>query len=149
MQESFHEKVANAAEKIASLMPSYISSFSKEEKDGYIEVVLGNPSQEEKPIWISTAGEEITFVFAESHFHISDYSEETKAEELIEEMISAIVRIVTGVDLTYSAWLNDSSLGGGFIESKPQLNEIGTAFKKANKFKICGWEIESNQVINI
>ncbi len=149
MQESFHEKVATAAKTIAALMPSYISSFKKEDKDGFIEVILGNPSQEDKPIWITTTGEEITFAFAESHFHISDSSEETTPEKLIAEMISAIVRIVTGVDLTYSAWSGDRSLGGGFIEAKPQLGEIHKTFKKANQFKVWGWDIESNQIINM
>jgi len=149
VRESFHEQVATAAKTITGLMPSYISSFSSEYRDGFIEVLLGNPHQEDKPIWISTAGEEITFTFAESHFHISDYSDETKPEELIEEMISAIVRIVTGVDLTYSAWVGDRSLGGGFIEAKPQLEDIGKAFKKAKLFKIWGWDSESNQIINM
>ena len=149
MQDSFHEKVASAAEGITRLMPSYISSFSKEDKDGFVEVILGNPSQVDKPIWLSTAGEEITFCFAESHFHISDYSDECEPEELIEEMISAIVRIVTGVDLTYSAWVGEQSLGGGFIEAKPQLSEIGQTFKKAKTFKIWGWHSEDNQIINM
>ena len=148
MQGSFHEKVANAANSIASLMPSYISSCVIEKKDGFIDVTLNNPNQADKPIWISTAGEEITVAFAESHFHISDCSEESISEELIEEMVAAIVRIVTGVDLTYSAWVDDKSLGGGFIEAKPQLDEIGKTFKKANVFKIWGWDDESNQTIN-
>ena len=147
MQDSFHEKVAGAAKTIAALMPSYISSCAEEEKDGFIDVILNNPFQDDKPIWISTAGEEITFVFAESHFHISDYSDETKHEELIEEMVAAIVRIVTGVDLTYSAWVGDKSLGGGFIEAKPQLDDIQKTFKKAKLFKIWGWDNEDNQVI--
>ena len=146
MQDSFHEKVASAAESITRLMPSYISSFSKEDKDGFVEVILGNPSQEDKPIWLSTAGEEITFSFAESHFHISDYSDECEPEELIEEMISAIVRIVTGVDLTYSGLGRRAKLRWWFHRGKTtDSSEIGQTFKKAKTFKIWGWHSETTK----
>lgn len=148
MQESFHTKVVSAAKAITKLLPSYISSCVEEEKNGFVDITLNNPFQEDKPIWISTAGEEITFAFAESHLHIDEYTEDTTHEELIEEMITTIVRIVTGVDLTYSAWINEKNLGGGFIEVEPKLNEIQNTFKSANLFKVWGWDNEDNNVID-
>ena len=148
MQESFHAKVVSAAKTITKLLPSYISSCVEEEKNGFVDITLNNPFQEDKPIWISTAGEEITFAFAESHFHIDEYTEDTTHEALIEEMITTIVRIVTGVDLTYSAWINEKNLGGGFIEVEPKLNEIQNTFKSANLFKVWGWDNEDNNVID-
>ena len=148
MQETLNTQVIEAAKCIAKLMPSYIQSVQIEEKEGFVEVLLGNPSQQDKPIWLSTNGEEITFSFAESHFHINEYSDEVVPENLVEEMVSSIIRLVTGVDLTYSAWKDERSLGGGFLESKPALIEINNTFIKANQFKVWGWSIEDNQVIN-
>ena len=115
MQETLNTQVIEAAKCIAKLMPSYIQGVKVEEKEGFVEVLIGNPSQQDKPIWLSTDGEEITLSFAESHFHINEYSDEVVSEHLVEEMVSSIIRLITGVDLTYSAWKNERSLGEVFL----------------------------------
>jgi len=147
MQDALNIQVIDAANCLAKLMPSYIKDVSVENKDDYVDVILNNPTQPDLPIWLSTNGEEITLFFAESHFHINEYGDEVVPESLVEEMVSAIFRLITGVDLAYSAWNGDRSLGGGFVEAKPNLEEIKSSFRKANEYKVYGWLSESNMSI--
>ncbi len=138
-QEKLNCSVIECVESLTKLLPNFITSFSVNDERDYIEVEINNPFDPNLPIRLITAGEEITFTFGETHFHIAEYTENIRIENLVEELAVHIVGIVSNTDKTYSAWKNATSLGGGLLTAKVNLENMQKDFPKANKFKVIAW----------
>lgn len=146
-QEKLNKLTFDSAKFLAGTFTSYISGIRKEDIKNYVDIYLDNPSQPAKPLFLSTENEEITVAFGETHDHISAYNNETE-EELIEEMIIGIVKIITGVEKTYSAWDKGKWLGCGVLKSKPFTDDLkDSIFKDAKLFKVVAWNANDNEEI--
>lgn len=146
-QEKLNNLAIESTTFLADKLKSSINSIKIEKKEDYVDISLDNPSQPNKPLWISTDSKEITIAFAESHYHISSYNDETE-EQLIEQMIIGIINIVSGLEKTYSAWKGEKCLGGGSLSAEFNDNSIkDKSFKDAEIFKIVAWDISGNNEI--
>ena len=129
------------------MLPSYIAGISYKPSETGAAITLANPSQPDHPLTIFTDNKEITVMFGETHSHISDYDNDKREEDLVEDAILATVRLVTGIDETYSAWKEDRCLGGGMIYPNTKDEDIGRMFRKADRIKVTGWGVNQNREI--
>jgi hypothetical protein len=147
-QEKLNQRAIEAFTQLAAMLPSYIAGISHKQSKSGVSIALQNPSQHDHPLTIFTDNEEITIMFGETHSHISDYGNDKREEDLIEDAVIAIVRLVTGIDETYSAWTDDRCLGGGMIYPNAKDEDIGSMFRKATRIRVTGWGVNQNREIS-
>jgi hypothetical protein len=94
-------------------------------------------SQTEDAITLSSENCELTVEFGQSHWHISSYSDPLDLDSMKLTCIRDISRILNCEISTYSAWHDDTVLGGGSCtDSKDPITVCKDAFPNANRIII-------------
>ena len=136
--------ICNFIEKYYS---SSINDISYKSEENWIKVIIVGENDSSFEVW--SEGEEITIIFAESHWHIDNYSEPCNFSEIYENTLDSIFEILNGTLATYSCWVGDKSLGGGsFLKNeKFDANEVTTSyFKDAEVVHLKYWNKELEKI---
>jgi hypothetical protein len=139
-QHRLNEQVVLAASFLAQSLPHHLTAMRLKQHGDYYDIVLEHPHELSRPIEITTKGREITLSFGECHSHLDSVICETNEAGMVEEMVIAVVLLVSGAQVSYSAWEGDHCLGGGWFRRGTDGREGLDHFPQADRLRVVGWE---------
>lgn len=139
-QERINKFVVELGDFLDSYYSSQVQRISVEREGEWL--TLSIEGENDSIIELCTAGEEITFWFSETHWHIDNYDEPCGYELIYGDTIEDVMNILQGNEGTYSCWLNGKAKGGATFYDSTMEEIVITAkdsFKKFDEIRIKTW----------
>jgi hypothetical protein len=138
-QGELNEAAEKVFEFLSQHLPRRTNGWEKQEREGYIELVLQS-SWGQEYAWASTANREITVGFGHYHMHCTRMGgEDSTATNLTEDMLLFLVNVVSGMTRSYSASHQGQCQGFGILE-KSCANEVAfERFPQADSVDVLAW----------
>lgn len=120
-----------------------VQSVNVSEVDGYVQgVIMEADGGMALEVW--TENEEVTIFYGESHWHIDDYNEPCRYEEIYRAVVESVFEVIQGEVITYSAWSEGRCLGGGSQSARPEevVTYAARTFPEATQVAVKVWGSE-------
>ncbi len=138
-QSQLNERVAEAVGFLGRVLTRQVEGVEEVEREGYREFRITSAIGARVPLVVDTENGEITVDFG-CHDHISAHEDSNEAD-MVGEMVVKVMGLISGGELAYSAWRDDTCLGGGWLRAgeDPRGKFNLEYFHNANRIVVTGW----------